>query len=320
MLFSCVVLLAAAAPAGGPLYEQERAFHPPSHAHAAHLIHHQDLPAVHLPTETWAVAEPFPLSSVRLLKGSVFSDAQDANSEYLHYLDLDRLLFQFRFLAGMSTSNTTTGEHIKPYGGWESPTYVNGLINGHFTGHLLSALAFDAAGTGSAATAAKGDLLVAELAKVQDYITAHQPERAGWLSAYKLDHLERLEAHNTTLVWAPFYTLHKIMAGLLDQYEQRGSEKAMSVLVKMAAYLHGRISKLKVDKGEQWWAECLVTEFGGMNELGYNLYAITGKQMHRDLGDWFYKGVFMDPLAEGRDSLNGNHANCHLPEVVGVAR
>jgi DUF1680 family protein len=57
-----------------------------------------------------------------------------------------------------------------------------------------------------------------------------------------------------------------------------------------------------------------------MNEFGYNLYALTMDPTHKELGDWFYKGVFMDPLAAGMDSLNGNHANCHLPTVVGVAR
>jgi len=104
------------------------------------------------------------------------------------------------------------------------------------------------------------------------------------------------------------------MAGLLDQYEQRGNSQAMDVLIKLAEYLHKRISKLKATKGEAWWAECLTVEFGGMNEVSYSLFHITGDQTHKDLGDWFYKGAFMDPLARGQDSLNGNHANCHLRE------
>ena len=75
--------------------------------------------------------EPFPLNATRLTSDSVFSDAQKLNSEYLNILDLDRLLYQFRSFAGLSTGS------IQPYGGWESPNYVYGLINGHFTGHLL---------------------------------------------------------------------------------------------------------------------------------------------------------------------------------------
>ena len=61
-------------------------------------------------------------------------------------------------------------------------------------------------------------------------------------------------------------------------------------------------------------------EFGGMNELAYNLYAVSNDPAHLQLAHYFYKGKFMDPLAAGVDSLNGNHANTHLPEVIGVAR
>ena len=85
------------------------------------------------------------------------------------------------------------------YGGWESPNYQWGLLNGHFTGHLLSALAFDAAGTDSSSTvtAAKGDSLVAELARCQAAVAKAHPDRAGWLSAYSIAQMDRLDAHNT---------------------------------------------------------------------------------------------------------------------------
>jgi DUF1680 family protein len=58
--------------------------------------------------------------------------------------------------------------------------------------------------------------------------------------------------------------MHKILAGLLDMYEQRGNQQAMQVLTKLASYLHRRIAALKKAKGEAWWQECLLTEFGGM--------------------------------------------------------
>ena len=88
---------------------------------------------------------------------------------------------------------------VSRYGGWESPEYQWGLLNGHFTGHLLSALAFDAAGTeaSSVVTAAKSDSLIAELAKCQSAIAKAHPERAGWLSAYSISQMDRLDAHNT---------------------------------------------------------------------------------------------------------------------------
>lgn len=258
---------ATAAPAGGPLAPVQPA--PASHAHHVHLITQADLPSAHLlpATEPWARAEPFPLNATRLLDGSVYQQAQRFNADYLHLLDLDRLLYQFRHQAGLPTADAS-GKEVRPYGGWESPVYQWGLINGHFTGHLLSALAFDAAGTGSALTAAKGDTLVAGIAKCQDAVAKATPALAGWVSAYGIDHMDRLDAHNSTHVWAPYYTMHKIMAGLLDQYEQRGNNQAMDVLQKLAGYLHKRIKALKAAKGEAWWAFCLKMEFGGMNEVG----------------------------------------------------
>ena len=107
---------AAAAPAGGPLAPGQSP--PASHHHAAHLIHHDDLPTAHLPAAEWARAEPFALNQTRLLAGSVYSEAQQLNSEYLGVLDLDRLLYQFRFFAGLPQPSGA-----RPYGGWESPTY-----------------------------------------------------------------------------------------------------------------------------------------------------------------------------------------------------
>ena len=107
---------AAAAPAGGPLAPGQSP--PASHHHAAHLIHHDDLPTAHLPAAEWARAEPFALNQTRLLAGSVYSEAQQLNSDYLGVLDLDRLLYQFRFFAGLPQPSGA-----RPYGGWESPTY-----------------------------------------------------------------------------------------------------------------------------------------------------------------------------------------------------
>ena len=48
--------------------------------------------------------------------------------------------------------------------------------------------------------------------------------------------------------------------------------------------------------------------------------ALTGNASHRLLAERFYKPSFMDALAQGGDPLEGQHANTHLPEVVGVAR
>lgn len=135
------------------------------------------------------------------------------------------------------------------------------------------------------------------------------------------------------------------MAGLLDTYEQTANAQAWSVLLKMAAYFKRRIESVVAAKGMAWWEGCLLQEFGGMNEVGYNLYAITGDEDHRQLGDYFCarrsavrlpflgsgltsgrwlcadKALFMDPIAQSTEyALTSFHANTHLAQIIGVAR
>ena len=99
----------------------------------------------------------------------------------------------------------------QPLGGWEQPE--NGQrsseLRGHFTGHFLSASA-QLAATGDKEAKAKGDYMVAELAKCQ------QKLGGKYLSAFPTTWCDRLEKGER--VWAPFYTIHKIMAGMFDMY------------------------------------------------------------------------------------------------------
>ena len=193
-------------------------------------------------------------------------------------------------------------------------------MNGHFTGHFLSALAFTAASTDDPAIVAKSKYLVAELAKCQDAICKKNTTHCGYLSAYYFTQLEAMEQHEGG-TWATLYTLHKIMAGLLDTFENTGNAQALTIVVKMADFLKKRVDTVIAQHGWAWWEVCLEVEFGGMNEVAYNLYAHTKDENHKVLGDYFYKARFMDLLANGTEyALTGQHANTHLPEIIGVAR
>ena len=50
------------------------------------------------------------------------------------------------------------------------------------------------------------------------------------------------------------------------------------------------------------------------------MYALTGDADHLSTARLFNHFAWSAPLALGRDDLNGNHANTHIPEVVGNAR
>jgi uncharacterized protein len=268
----------------------------------------QDVPPFQAPLEFGAFhrisskVEPFPMTQVRLL-GSRFQQAAEWNLGYLQRLPEDRLVGNFRLNAGLPSS-------ARPLGGWER--YGSGReteLRGHFTGHYLSACALAYASTGDATIKAKGDSIVAELATCQNKLGS-----SGYLSAFPTEWFDRLDARKE--VWAPFYTIHKIMAGMFDMYQLSGNQQALEVLQGMSKWA----DTYTASKSEAHMQDILNTEYGGMNEVLYNLAAATGDEKWAHVGDRFTKKRFFNPLASRRDELRGLHANTHIPQVIGAAR
>ena len=255
-----------------------------------------------VPDKIETAAQPFPPEVVRLLDGP-FKDAMARDQAYLLSLDPDRLLHNFRVNAGLPST-------AQPLGGWEAPDVE---LRGHSVGHYLSALALMYAGTGDARFKARADAMVLELAKVQDAL-AKKGAGTGYLSAFPEEFIDRVETRKP--VWAPYYTLHKIMAGLLDVYEHCGTGEALEVLQRQADWVKRRVDALAFDQQQAM----LETEFGGMNDVFANLYAITGNPEHLRLAQTFDHRAVFDPLASRRDVLDGLHANTQIPKIIGAAR
>jgi uncharacterized protein len=245
----------------------------------------------------WKV-RPFPMKQVQLGEGPC-KVAMEADRQYLHSLPPDRLLHTFRINAGLPTS-------AQPLGGWEAPDCE---LRGHYAGgHYLSACALMYASTGDETLKANGNTVVAELAKCQDAL------KSGYLSAFPVEFFDRLRERQK--VWAPFYTVHKIMAGLLDMYVYTGNEQALDMAEKMAGWTAGYTQSLSYEHMQR----VLGTEFGGMGESLSNLYAVTGKEYYLEVAQRFDKKQFFDPLAAHRDELKGLHVNTHIPQVIAAAR
>src|SRR5581483_7656228 len=175
-------------------------------------------------------AEPFPLTEVRL-RASPFQENMLRDKAYLLSLDADRLLHNFRVTAGLPS-------RAEPLGGWEKP---NCELRGHSVGHYLSAVSLMYASTGDEALKQRADYLVAELAKCQEAMPSKGYNK-GFLSAYPEEFFDRVDAGKK--VWAPYYTLHKIMAGLFDANQLCGNAQALAVLEKMADWLKFRVDRL----------------------------------------------------------------------------
>jgi DUF1680 family protein len=243
-------------------------------------------------------ARPFPMKNVRLGEGPC-KIAMESDRQYLHSLPPDRLLHTFRINAGLTSS-------AQPLGGWEAPDCE---LRGHYAGgHYLSAVALMYASTGDEDLKKNGTTVVTELGKCQAAL------KSGYLSAFPVEFFDRLRERER--VWAPFYTVHKVMAGLLDMYVYCDNEQALDMVQKMAAWTAGYTGSLSYEHMQR----VLGTEYGGMGEVLCNLYAVTGKDYYLDTAQRFDKKVFFDPLAAHRDELKGLHVNTHIPQVIAAAR
>lgn len=267
-------------------------------AGAATLLSRNALAGTLTSANSPAALEPFPLASVRL-SGGIFRDQAEINARYLDSLTADRLLHTFRLTAGISST-------AQPYGGWEAPDVE---LRGHFSGgHFLSAAALAYAASGNEELRNRGNEVVAGLAACQKKLGT------GYVSAFPETLFEHLAEGKP--VWAPFYTYHKIMAGLLDMYLLTGNTDALQVVEGMAQWAGDYFYPI----GRDQRLGMLRTEYGGMNEVLVNLAAVTQKDRYIETAHLFEQPSFLDPLAARRDELQGLHANTHVPKIIGAAR
>jgi len=276
--------------------------------------------------EAGTKVEPFPMHQVRVT-GGIFQDLAEWNRGYLNRLAPDRLLYNFRENSGLSTQNAKPLADLSAgrISSWEHPNDGTRAteLRGHFTGHYLSASA-QLAANGDRDSQARGDYLVDELAKVQ------QKLGGGYLSAFPLELFDRLDALSGKppsatgpgLPWAPFYTVHKILAGMIDMHRLGGNRKALEVAEGMA----GWADRWTASKTEDHMQEILETEYGGMAESLYSLAALTHNDQWATAGDRFTKRWFFNMLGMRRDELHRGrngfpmHVNTHIPQVIGAAR
>ncbi len=243
-------------------------------------------------------AYSFDLCDVKLLD-SRFKDNMERDGKWLLSIDNNRLLHSWRVNAGMSTN-------ARPLGGWEG---LDVELRGHIMGHVLSGLALMYASTGDIAYKNKADSLVSALAAIQQVLN-----QGGYLSAFPQNLVTR--AIEGKPVWAPWYTIHKIMAGLIDMYQCAGNKQALDVVAKMSDWAYNELKNLSPEQ----LAIMHRTEFGGMIEAAYDLYGITGNVNDKKLAEFFYHHSVLDPLAQKEDRLAGLHANTQIPKVIGEAR
>ncbi|HEX8758118.1 MAG TPA: beta-L-arabinofuranosidase domain-containing protein [Steroidobacteraceae bacterium] len=260
----------------------------------------------------------FDLADVTLLPGP-FRDNMARDLEYLASFDCDRLLAPFEKLAGLPARAPSLG-------GWEA----QGLAS-HYCGHFLSAAAMMHAHTHDPRLAHKIDYLLPRLAACQEangrndedfrgYCTGIPQSKPafGQVLAGHIDvkNPQALYSFSLNGLWSPWYTVHKIMAGLRDVWLYMGRVQARDVLLGMtdwAAQFPRRLSLAQMQT-------MLISEQGGMNEVLADVHAITGDPAHLTLAQQFNQAAQLAPLMRNQDILDGVHSNQYIPRVIGMAR
>jgi len=252
-------------------------------------------------------AYAFDLKDVKLLEGSPFKNAMDKDAAYLLELEPNRLLHRFYENAGLPTKGDI-------YGGWESEG-----LSGHTLGHYLSACAMFSVTSGNPEFKKRVDYIIDELERCQ------QARKTGYVGAIpnedtlfnKLSRgIIKSGGFDLNGGWSPWYTVHKVMAGLVDAYLYCDNKKALQVVIKMADWTGKTVNHLT----EEQRLKMLNCEYGGMNDVLANIYAITGEKKYLDLSRKFNDEFVMGKLAKRIDPMPGKHSNTNVPKAIGAAR
>lgn len=253
--------------------------------------------------------EPFALSQVQLLE-SPFKAAMERNAKYLLLLDADRLLHNTRKYAGLQSKAPL-------YGGWEARG-----IAGHTLGHYLTALSQQYAATRDTRFKERINYIVSEMAEAQKgygdgYVGALPPLELKTMRDFQKGIVETSSAFNFRGgAWVPWYTQHKVLAGLKDAWTLGENAQAKEVTLRLADWMDAITRPLSTEQMQRM----LGVEFGGMNETLADIYALTGDKKYLEAARRFHHEVIMNSLLAGRDELAGKHANTQIPKIIGEAR
>ena len=250
---------------------------------------------------------PFEISDVKLLDGP-FKHATDLDVKTILNYNPDRLLSRFYSETGLKPK----AEH---YMGWENET-----LAGHTLGHYLSACSMMYQTTGNKEFLDRVNYIVSELKAIQ------AADGSGYLGAFpngkKIFEEEvskgniRAKAFDLNGIWSPFYTEHKVMAGLRDAYRLCGNNDALEVEKKFAGWVDKVISPLN----DEQMQNILVCEHGGIAETLADLYADTNDQKYLGLSQKFYHKAILDAMKERKDVLPGKHCNTNIPKLIALSR
>ena len=168
----------------------------------------------------------------------------------------------------------------------------------------------------------------------------------GYINAIPAQHCALIEMYraynNSDWVWAPYYSVHKQLAGLIDiaTYfdDKEICDKALLIAKDMGLWVWNRMHyrtyvkqdgtqderRAKPGNRYEMWDMYIAGEVGGMSESLARLSEMVSNPDEKakllEAANCFDAPKFYDPLSKNIDDIRPRHANQHIPMIIGALR
>ena len=338
------------------------------------------------------VAEPLPLDKVCINGDNRLTHNRDLDIDQLLSLDVRQQLYNYRDTYGLPTEGYPEAD-----GWDSPTTKLKGHGSGHYMSALAMAYASCTDAKKKAQLKANIRTMVDELRRCQErtfvydealgryreardlateaelremkgtwadfdrYKQDYSHYGYGYLNAIPAQHCVLIEMYraynNEQWVWAPYYSVHKQLAGLIDIAnlvdDKAIAAKALLIAKDMGLWVWNRLhyrtyvlaegtqAERRSRPGNRYemWNMYIAGEVGGMAESLARLAEMTKGQEFKGLRVQEFKGeelsvseklleaasyfdspAFFTPLSRNIDAIRTRHANQHIPMVTGALR
>lgn len=168
----------------------------------------------------------------------------------------------------------------------------------------------------------------------------------GYINAIPAQHCALIEMYraynNSDWVWAPYYSVHKQLAGLIDiatYFDDKDiCDKALLIAKDMGLWVWNRMHyrtyvkqdgtqderRAKPGNRYEMWDMYIAGEVGGMSESLARLSEMVSNPDEKakllEAANSFDAPKFYDPLSKNIDDIRTRHANQHIPMIIGALR
>ena len=342
----------------------------PVRAHV-NVVKQAEKPSLH------PVAQPLPLDKVQLTGDNRLTHNRDLDIDNLLSLDPQQQLYNYYDTYGIPTTDCPVSD-----GWDSPTTKLKGHGTGHYLSAMAMAYASCQDKPKKALLLSRIALMLNEMRRCQEhtfvwsdslgrYFEARDvaPEAElrdlkgswkdfdrykqdyrhygyGYMNAIPPQHCALIEMYrpynNEDWVWAPYYTVHKQLAGLIDIAsiidDKAISEKALLIARDMGLWVWNRLhyrTYVKKDGTQaerrerpgnryEMWNMYIAGEVGGMAESLARLSMMVADKEQRtrllEAATCFDSPAFFDPLARNIDAIRTRHANQHIPMITGALK